>query len=149
MEDVNDFIAAQMPTTSPTAADHPATAGGLAPRRHPVAVAAVKTLHTAIFLLELASIAWLAFTGLVGRRDRSVAIATGAVGFEIAVFLANDGVCPLTPLAERLGATRGSVSDIFLPDAVARTIPVWSTALLVVAALLHARSALRDRGSPW
>ena len=61
-------------------------------------------------------------------------------------FLANDGVCPLTPLAERLGATRGAVSDIFLPDAVARTIPIWSTALLVVAALLHARSALRAGG---
>lgn len=115
-------------------------------RRHPVAVAAVKTVHTAIFLLEFASIAWLAVSGLVGRRDRTVAGAAGAVGLEIAVFLANDGVCPLTPLAERLGATRGAVSDIFLPDAVARTIPIWSTALLVVAALLHARSALRAGG---
>lgn len=109
-------------------------------RRHPVAVAAVKTVHTAIFLLELASIAWLAVSGLIGRRDRTVAFATGAVGVEIAVFLANDGVCPLTPLAERLGSARGSVSDIFLPDAIARTIPIWSTALLLVAALLHARS---------
>ena len=150
MEAVRDFITADAPTISPTTAEaRPGNAGGLTRRRHPIAVAAVKTVHTAIFLLELASIAWLAVSGLVGRRDRTVAVATGAVGVEIAVFLANDGICPLTPLAERLGATRGSVSDIFLPDGVARTIPIWSTALLAVAALLHARSVLRDRGAPW
>jgi len=149
MEAVRDFITTDSTTTYPTAAELPRTLGGVTRKHHPVAVAAVKTVHTAIFLFELASIAWLAVSGLVGRRDRTVAVATGAVGVEIAVFLANDGVCPLTPLAERLGSVRGSVSDIFLPDAVARTIPVWSTALLVIAGLLHARSALRDRGAPW
>jgi hypothetical protein len=148
MEAVREFLTAGAPTTFPTAAvDHPGTVGGVTRHHHPVAVAAVKTVHTAIFLFELASIGWLAVSGLVGRRDRTVAVATGAVGLEIAVFLANDGVCPLTPLAERLGSARGSVSDIFLPEAVARTIPIWSTALLLVAALLHARSALRGRGA--
>ena len=39
----------------------------------------------------------------------------------------------------RTGAPRGSVSDIVLPDLLARTIPVWSTALLVIAGLLHVR----------
>jgi hypothetical protein len=145
MEAVRDFIDADASRLFPTAAEPPDTAGGVPRRHHPVAVAAVKTVHTAIFLLELASIAWLAVSGVIGRRDRTVAVATGAVGLEIAVFLANDGVCPLTPLAERLGAGRGAVSDIFLPDAVARTIPIWSTALLVVAALLHAQSVLRAK----
>jgi pimeloyl-ACP methyl ester carboxylesterase len=149
MEAVREFITADASTTATAAAAHPGSAGDGTHRRHPVAVAAVKTVHTAIFLVELASIAWLAVSGLLGRRDRTVAVATGAVGLEVAVFLANDGVCPLTPLAERLGSVRGSVSDIFLPDAVARTIPVWSTALLVIGAVLHARSALRDRGSHW
>jgi hypothetical protein len=111
--------------------------------RHPLAVAAVKTVHTAIFLGELLSIGWLVVTGLRGRRDRTVAVAAGAVAIEAAVFLGNDRVCPLTPLTQRLGATRGAVSDIFLPDAVARTIPIWSSALVGLAALLHARSALQ------
>jgi hypothetical protein len=111
--------------------------------RYPLAVVAIKAVHTAIFLGELSSIGWLVVTGLTGRRDRSVALAAGAVAIEAAVFVGNDRVCPLTPLAERLGATRGAVSDIFLPDAVARTIPIWSSALLGLAALLHARSALR------
>jgi hypothetical protein len=64
---------------------------------------------------------------------------------EAAVFLANDGVCPITPLTERMGAVHGSVSDIFLPDALARTTPVWSTVLLVVAGLLHLRSLVVSR----
>ena len=107
--------------------------------RHPVAVAVVKTVHTVIFAVELASIVWLVVSGLLGRRDRTVAAAAAAVAIESAVFVANDGVCPLTPLAEHLGAMHGNVSDIYLPDTVARTIPVWSSALIVLAIGLHAR----------
>jgi hypothetical protein len=113
--------------------------------RHPLAVTVIKSVHSAIFLVELSSIGWLLITGLVGRRDRTVALAAGAVAIEAAVFIGNGRVCPLTPLTERLGATRGEVSDIFLPSSVARTIPVWASALVGLAALLHARSAVRDR----
>lgn len=114
-----------------------------APAPHPLARDAVRAIHTAIFGIELAAIGWLVVSGLMGRRDRSVGLAAVAVAAEAAVFIANDGVCPLTPLTERLGAERGSVSDIFLPDVVARTIPLWSSALLVVAVVAHARSFLR------
>lgn len=113
--------------------------------RRRLAVAALKTVHTVIFAGELSAILWLVISGLVGRRDRTVAIAAAAVTVEAAVFLANQGVCPITPLTERLGAAGGSVSDIFLPDVVARTIPVWSTVLLVIAALLHVRSLTERR----
>ncbi len=114
-------------------------------RSHPVAIIAVRAVHTAVFAVELASILWLVVSGLMGRRDRSVAIAAGLVTIEAGVFLANAGVCPLTPLTERLGASRGSVSDIFLPGPVARTIPVWSSALVVLAVVLHARSVSPGR----
>jgi hypothetical protein len=105
-------------------------------------IAAVRAVHTAVFFGELASIAWLVASGWLGRRDRTVAVAAVAVAAESAVFLANDGTCPLTPLAERLGASNGGVSDIYLPDAIARTIPIWSTALIATAVLLHARGLL-------
>jgi hypothetical protein len=98
--------------------------------RHPVAVLALKTVHTVIFAGELSAILWLLVSGLVGRRDRTVGIA---------------GVCPITPLTERMGAAHGSVSDIFLPDALARTTPIWSTALLAIAGLLHARAVVVSR----
>jgi hypothetical protein len=114
-------------------------------KSHPVAVVALKTVHTLIFAGELAAIAWLVISGFLGRRDRTVGIAAAAVAVEVAIFLANDGVCPITPLTERLGAAHGSVSDIFLPDAVARTTPVWSTALLVLAGLLHLRGLVKAR----
>ena len=102
---------------------------------------AIKAIHSVIFALMLGAILWLVWTGLRGRRDRSVAAAAGLVAVEAAVFVANDGVCPLTPLAERYGASPGSggVSDIFLPGPVARTIPIWSTSLLLVAAVSHLR----------
>lgn len=106
---------------------------------------AIRGVHSAIFLVELGSILWLLVTGFAGRRDRTVALAAGLVAVESAVFVLNEGVCPLTPLAERHGAARGSVSDIFLPDAVARTIPTWSTALLALAFGLHLRAWLRAR----
>lgn len=108
-------------------------------------LAVVRAVHSAVFLVELAAILWLVVTGLVGRRDRTVAIAAGLVATEAVVFVANSGVCPLTPLAERLGARRGSVSDIFLPDPIARTIPIWSSALVAAGVALHVRHALRRR----
>jgi hypothetical protein len=110
-------------------------------------LALIRGVHSAVFLVELASILWLVLTGLVGRRDRTVAVAAILVAGEAAVFVANDGVCPLTPLAERHGAERGSVSDIFLPDAIAHTIPLWSTALVATAAVLHGRAFIGRRAA--
>jgi len=125
--------------------NRPASPGAVPRRAHPVAIFVVKTIHTAVFLVELSAIGWLIGSGLLGRRDRSVAVAAAAVGAEAAVFLANDHVCPLTPLAEQLGSPRGSVSDIFLPEAAARTIPTWSSALVLLAAALHARAIVQRK----
>lgn len=106
---------------------------------------AIRAIHSAVFLAELASILWLLVTGITGRRDRSVVVAAALVAAESAVFVANAGVCPLTPLAERHGAASGGVSDIFLPDAVARTIPIWATSLVVLATGLHVRRFVAER----
>jgi len=110
-----------------------------------LAVLTLKTVHTIVFAGELTAILWLVISGMLGRRDGSVGVAAAAVAAEAAVFLANGGVCPITPLTERFGSSDGSVSDIYLPVAVARTIPVWSTALVVAAGILHARAILRAR----
>jgi 4-hydroxybutyrate CoA-transferase len=80
------------------------------PRR--VALASIRTVHTLIFTVILSCIGWLVWTGAAGRRDRTVGLAAGIVAAETAVWIANHRVCPLTPLAEHLGAERGSVSDI-------------------------------------
>ena len=111
----------------------------------------VRTAHSAVFLAELWAIVWLVVTGAARRSGRSVVVAALLVAGESAVFVGNRGVCPLTPLAERYGAERGGVSDIFLPAALARTIPYWSIPLVVLGSALHIRSRLTsrmlDRGS--
>ena len=107
----------------------------------------IKAVHSAIFLVMLSAIVWLLATAIQGRRDRTVAAAAVLVAVEATVFVANGGVCPLTPLAERHGARRGGVSDIFLPDALARTTPVWSTALILLAAVVHVRRWRSERRS--
>ena len=127
--------------------------GGRLDGPHPFAVVVVKGVHTAVFFAELTSILWLVISGFLGRRDRTVALASGLVAVEAAVFVINDGVCPLTPLTVRLGADRGSVSDIYLPAAVARTIPIWSSALVALGIVLHLRAIgasgdLRRRATP-
>ncbi len=110
-----------------------------------MALALVRLAHSAIFLVELAAIGWLVATGITGRRDRTVTGAASLVAIEVGVFVVGRGVCPLTPLAERLGAGSGSVSDIFLPDRAAKTIPIWSSALLTMAVALHLRGLMRRR----
>ena len=116
------------------------------PRANTRRLVLIQAIHSMVFWVELTSIIWLVVTGLVGRRDRSVAVAAGLVAVEGVVFVANDAVCPLTPMAERLGAASGSVSDIWLPDAVARTIPYWSIPLVAAASVLHVGGAWRARG---
>jgi hypothetical protein len=108
-------------------------------------LAIVKAVHSVIFWAELGSIVWLVVTGVSGRHDRSVGLAAALVAVESAVFVANDRVCPLTPLAERYGAVSGSVSDIWLPDVVARNIPYWTIPLVVIGGALHVRRLLMSR----
>lgn len=107
----------------------------------------IVAIHTMIFAIELASIGWLIATGVAGRRDRTVGVAAGLVAAESVIWLANDRACPLTTIAEQNGAERGSVSDILLPDAMARTLPVWSSGLLLVAAAFHAHRAWGARAA--
>ena len=59
------------------------------------------------------------------------------------VFAANGFRCPLTEVAESLGAERGSVTDIYLPAWLARNLPAIHVPLIAAAALLHGRSLSR------
>jgi hypothetical protein len=45
------------------------------------------------------------------------------VGAESLIFVANGFRCPLTEVAERVGAEQGSVADIYLPRWFARNLP--------------------------
>jgi len=110
-----------------------------------LALAGVKAFHTAAFGVIAGSIGVIAVDGLRGRPSTRTGLAAVIALTECAVFAANGFVCPLTPMAERLGAERGSVSDIFLPDIVARNLTPIATPILVAGLLLNGRVLWRRR----
>ena len=113
--------------------------------RQRFALAAIKGIHTIAFAVVAGSILIVLLDGLRGRPTRRTAGALGIALTECAVFAANGFVCPLTPLAERHGARRGSVSDIFLPDVVAENLTWFASTVLVIGIGLNARALRRGR----
>jgi len=87
------------------------------------AIVAVKLIHSAIFLVNVASILHIFWAGVWDRRSRWTGPALTAALTECFVFAVNRGHCPLTGLVEHLGAESGRVSDIFLPRWFADRIP--------------------------
>jgi hypothetical protein len=115
--------------------------------RHREAYGAIKAIHTGAFFSVAAALALVLLDGLLGRPRRRTGIAGAIVLAESAAFVSNNQVCPLTPLAEELGAASGSVTDIFLPDWLARRTPLVAGSLAVVALLLNLRALARSRTS--
>ena len=109
------------------------------------ALIALKAAHTAIWFGVEANVGYLLFAGFRRRSDRRAAIAGSVVAVESLVFLGNGAHCPLTGVAERLGAERGSVTDIFLPAWLARNLPVLHVPLLLLAVALHRRNLADQR----
>lgn len=112
-----------------------------------VALAAVKSIHTAAFLGVASAIAVTVIDGVMGRPRRRTAMAAAIALTECGVYAANGFVCPLTPVAERLGAERGSVSDIFLPDWFARHLAWIATPILVAGLVLDVMAVRRSRAT--
>ena len=79
-----------------------------------------------------------------GAPVRRAALAGAVVAGESLIFAANGFRCPLTQLAEKIGAADDSVTDIWLPRWFAHNLPVIHVPLLAAAAYLNGRN-LRDR----
>ena len=62
--------------------------------------------------------------GIAQARPGHRAPLTAGIAFtETLVYASNNQVCPLTPLAEELGAESGTVTDLYLPGPVSRSDP--------------------------
>lgn len=99
-------------------------------RQHGLALLVIKSVHTLIFFSVEFCVLYFLYSGLTGRVTRFTRVAFGVVMCESLVFIGNSRRCPLTDLAEKLGSSHGSVSDIFLPGWFAKRIPEVSSALL-------------------
>jgi hypothetical protein len=115
-------------------------------RRRAAVLFAIKAFHSLAFFVIQSAILYLLYAGIRGRSDRRAAQAAGIATAESLIYAANGFRCPLTGLAERLGAERGSVTDIFLPGWLARNVANIYTPLFALGLLLHARNRVRARG---
>jgi hypothetical protein len=84
------------------------------------------------------------YAGFARRSDRRAAVAAAVVATECLIFAGNGFRCPLTAVAERLGAEQGSVTDIYLPKWFAHNLPAIHVPLIGLAGFLHTRN-LRAR----
>ena len=107
-----------------------------------LALVGVKTVHSLLYFSIEFCVGYLIYAGLKGREDRRTAIAAGVVGGESLIFLGNRCRCPLTGLAEHLGAAHGSVTDIYLPGFLASHLVLIHVPLLALALFLHVRNFL-------
>lgn len=109
----------------------------------PAARVAVKVVHTLAWFSIESCVIYVLFAGFARRSDRRAAIAAAVVAGESLIFAWNGFRCPLTDVAEHLGAERGSVTDIYLPRWFAHNLPAIHAPLVVVAGYLHARNLRR------
>ena len=113
------------------------------------AVVAVKAAHSAIFFGLLWSLLVLFYKGVRGRSDRTAAIAGALVVGEAIVFYGNGRRCPLTGVAEDLGAESGAVTFMFLPRPIAQHIFEIALPIVLMSFALHARNLLQERRRPF
>lgn len=108
-------------------------------------LALIKWIHTAVFLSVASLIVLFAWDGAARRAGRRTTVAGTVALAEAAVYASNNLVCPLSPLAEELGAANGSVTDILLPIWISRRIPLVSSSVLVLGIVLNLRNRRESR----
>lgn len=108
------------------------------------ALVGVKAVHSLLYFSIEYCMGYLIYAGLKGWEDRRTAIAAGVVGGESIIFLGNRCRCPLTGVAENLGAASGSVTDIYLPGFLASHLVLIPVPLLALALCLHVRNFRRQ-----
>lgn len=105
---------------------------------------AVKAVHTLAWFTIEAAMVYVLYSGIRGRSDRRAGVAGAVVFAETAVFAGNGFHCPLTAVAQRLGDSTGSVTDIYLPKWFAHNLPAIHVPLIVAAVALHWRNLRRQ-----
>jgi hypothetical protein len=108
-------------------------------------VVLVKAFHTIAFVVIQTCILYLIYAGVRRRTDARAAMAVAVAAAESAIYVGNGFRCPLTGLAERLGAQKGQVTDIFLPKWLANNIANIYSPLFVLGLYLNGRNLLERR----
>jgi hypothetical protein len=104
------------------------------------AVIAWRAAHGLIAAGFLASIAYIWWCAISGRRGPVLRTAIGALAVEGAVVAANHGDCPLGRLGDRIGDEVPLFELVLSPRAARLAVPVLGGVTLTGLGLLAARS---------
>jgi hypothetical protein len=105
---------------------------------------AIKAVHAVLFLLLAAAVLYIFVCGVVGRGGRALAWSIAICAIELAIIALNGWRCPLTGLAERLGAKSGSVAGLFVPRwSLPFVFPVFGALFGIGLALVGLRGVRR------
>jgi hypothetical protein len=100
----------------------------------------IKLVHTVVFWLLSLCVLFVLYGGISNRITPWTWTAIGLLALESIVLALCGWTCPLTILAERRGALRGSVADIYLPTWLAdRIFPICGTLYAVALVLIAVR----------
>lgn len=102
-----------------------------------ITVFQIKVAHTIVFWALSACVIYALYSGIAGDITTWTWLAVGLLFVESVVLIVSGWTCPLTLLAERQGAVRGSVADIFLPTWFAdRIFRICGTAYGIAVVLI-------------
>lgn len=105
----------------------------------------IKLVHTLVFWVLSLCVLYTLFSAITDRMSTWTWVAISLVLLESVVLALSGWTCPLTILAERMGAVRGSVADIFLPRWFAdRIFPICGTTYGIALALIVLRVLRAD-----
>src|SRR4030067_2498118 len=89
----------------------------------------LKWFHSLIAFFMLACLIYILYAGLTATFNIFLLVAIVTILIEGVAISLNKWQCPLTTLAERHGAEKGSVADIFMPGIIARNLFKWSPSI--------------------
>ena len=97
----------------------------------------IKLLHTVIWVVMVAAICYIIYSGWSGQITTLTYLALGTIGLEVVVLLANNWVCPMTPMAREFSDSEKPNFDIYLPEWIAKyNKEIFGTLLAVGVGLL-------------
>lgn len=98
----------------------------------------IKFIHTIIFIFTSSCILYILYSGIAENYHWTLFLAIGVVFIEGIVLILNHWQCPLTTLAEKYGAEKGSVTDMFYPKWFVPHVFRFSAVLFVIGLVLLA-----------
>jgi len=82
----------------------------------------IKLVHSLIFFLMVGCLTYILYSGITETFNWVLLFALIALLIEGIALIINKWRCPMTTLAEKYGAEKGTVTDIFLPAIISRNV---------------------------